>query len=191
VCCGTKRLVEIRCPPDCGYLASAREHPPAVALRRHQQDVDSAVQLLRDLNERQTRLFFLVATFIARYQPSELHQLADADVAEAAAALAATYETASRGVIYEHQAASASGARLAAALKGLLAEAGKGGGTPFERDTAVVLRRLEGAARDARAGGSAPRLLVEMLVRITARSGNDGGGGTEGPPEEPSRLIVP
>ena len=31
VCCGTKRLVEIRCPSDCGYLAS---RPPASAGRR-------------------------------------------------------------------------------------------------------------------------------------------------------------
>src|SRR4029079_6022625 len=28
VCCGTKRLVEIQCPSDCAYLATAREHPP-------------------------------------------------------------------------------------------------------------------------------------------------------------------
>jgi len=181
---------EIRCPPDCGYLATAREHPPAVTLRRHQQDVDAAVQLLRDFNERQTRLFFLVATFISRYQPSELHSLVDADIAEASAALAATYETASRGVIYEHQATSTSGARLAAALKGLLAEAGQGGGTPFERDTALVLRRLEGAARNPHRDPNSPRLLVEMLARITAPSGNDRGSPASAS-EEPSRLIVP
>ena len=29
VCCGTKRLVEIRCPATCGYLQSARVHPAA------------------------------------------------------------------------------------------------------------------------------------------------------------------
>ncbi|HYT73137.1 MAG TPA: hypothetical protein VEL79_00190, partial [Vicinamibacterales bacterium] len=35
-CCATKRLVEIACPPDCGYLSAARAHPAAVVQR--QQD---------------------------------------------------------------------------------------------------------------------------------------------------------
>src|ERR1700704_4766830 len=33
VCCGTKRLVQIECPPDCAYLAVAREHRPPAAAR--------------------------------------------------------------------------------------------------------------------------------------------------------------
>src|SRR6185436_12385392 len=106
VCCGTKRLVEIRCPSDCAYLVTAREHPPAVLVRQQQRDIELAMEVIRDFNERQSQIFFLVTTFIVRYQPPELHSLADIDVAEAAAALAATFETATRGVIYEHQAAS-------------------------------------------------------------------------------------
>ena len=39
VCCGTKRLVQISCPSDCPYLASAREHPPAVLVRQQQHDL--------------------------------------------------------------------------------------------------------------------------------------------------------
>ena len=39
VCCGTKRLVEIRCPDDCAYLASARRHPAATVQRQHELDV--------------------------------------------------------------------------------------------------------------------------------------------------------
>ena len=42
VCCGTKRLIEIALPGDCVYLASAREHPPAVAVRQQQRDVATA-----------------------------------------------------------------------------------------------------------------------------------------------------
>src|SRR4029079_1875973 len=80
VCCGTKRLVEIRCPADCGYLATAREHPPAAAVRQQEQDLEVAVELVRDLNERQSQIFFLVATFVVRYQPPELHSLVDDDV---------------------------------------------------------------------------------------------------------------
>jgi hypothetical protein len=190
VCCGTKRLVEIRCPTDCGYLATSREHPSAAAVRQQQEDLEVAVQLVRDFNERQSQIFFLVATFIVRYQPAELHALNDNDVAEATAAIAATLETAARGVIYEHQAATGPGARLAAALKPLLADAGKNGGSPFERDTSVVLRRIEEFASHRQGGGrDNPRAFVERLGRVITKT--DEGGQTLPADETPSRLIVP
>jgi hypothetical protein len=187
VCCGTKRQVEIHCPADCPHLTAAREHPPAAALRQRQQDLDVALLLVRDFNQRQSQIFFLVATFLVRYQPPELHQLLDADVAEAATALAATYETAMRGVIYEHQATTVAGARLAAALKPLLQEAGQGGGTSFERDAAVVLRRIEDVARHRTAlAASAPRALVEVFGRMIRTTDE-----ANGPTADVPRLIVP
>jgi hypothetical protein len=191
VCCGTKRLGEIHCPAGCGYLAAAREHPPATAVRQQQRDLDTAMHLVRDFNQRQSQIFFLTATFIVRYQPPELHPLVDEDVAEAAAALAATFETSARGVIYEHPATTAAGGRLAAALRPLLAEAGQGGGTPFERDTAVVLRRIEDAALHRQGLADAgPRALVELLGRVI-RPGPGEDELESSPPAEASRLIVP
>jgi hypothetical protein len=188
VCCATKRLVEIQCPSDCPYLAAAREHPSAAAVRRHQHDVATMMHAMRDLNQRQAQLFVLVATFLVRYQPPELHPLIDDDVAEAAAALAATFETASRGVIYDHRPASLAAERLATALKPALVEAGAGGGSVFERDAGVVLRRFEEAVREMRAPDAANRrAFLDLLVRITARSGE------QEPPSPPERssLIVP
>ena len=58
-----------------------------------------------------------------------------------------TLETASRGLIYDHRPASVLAERLATTLKPVLAEAGQGAGSSFERDAAVVLRRLEEAVR--------------------------------------------
>jgi hypothetical protein len=190
VCCGTKRQVEIRCPADCVYLASAREHPAASALRRQRRDVDTIVHLMRDLNERQSQLFFLVTAFLLRYTPPELHTLIDEDVADAMAALAATLETSARGVIYEHRPASLAGERLAAGLKPLLEEAGRSGGTSFERDAAVVLRRLEEAANEARAAEpDNRRALIDALGRVIRR---DEAAGAPAPAEpDAPRLIVP
>src|SRR5439155_22551346 len=82
---------------------------------------------------------------------SELQSLIDDDVAEGMGALAATFETASRGLIYDHRPASLPAERLTAALKPMLADAGRSTGTAFDRDAAVVLRRIETAARDIRA----------------------------------------
>ena len=167
VCCGTKRLVQIRCPSDCAWLATAREHPPAVIVRQQQRDIGLLVQFIRDLSEQQSRLFFLITTFLARYDAPELQAPIDEDVIEAMAALAATFETASRGLIYDHRPASVLAERLTTALKPVLAEAGKGAGASFPRDAAVVLRRLEEAVRDVRALEENNRLaFLDLLRRV-------------------------
>jgi len=176
VCCGTKRLVEIQCPPDCSWLASARDHPPAVTVRQQRHDIGLLVNLMRDFSERQSQLFFLINSFITGYQPAELQSLIDDDVADAVDALAATYDTSVRGVIYDHRPASLPADRLAAALKPVLAEAGKNLGTAFERDAAVVLRRVSQAVRDVRSvaepeqgGHGDRRVFVELLHRVMKR----------------------
>jgi hypothetical protein len=189
VCCGTKRLTEIQCPADCSYLASAREHPPAATLRRQQRDVELLVQVMRDLNTRQSELFVLVLTFLVNYEAPALESIVDDDVAGAAAARAATYETASRGVIYEHRPASRPAGRLLAELEPVLADAGMGQGSSFERDAAVVLRRLEQLVRDAHAeGGADRREVLGLLGRVITRGRDD----ADAPPSGgPSRLILP
>ena len=143
---------------------------------------------MRDLNEQQSELFFLISTFLVGYDPPALQPLIDDDVVEAAAALAATFETSARGVIYEHHPASFPAERLAAALRPLLAEVGQQGGTPFERDAAVVLRRIEEASRGVREVDQGNRrAFLDLLGRVMRKS--DEG---EPPHAEPvSRLIVP
>lgn len=167
VCCGTKRLVQIQCPSDCAYLGSAREHPAAVVVRQQQRDLGLLVQVMRDFSQRQSQLFFLVNTFLLQYEPPALQPLVDDDVAEAMAALAGTYETASRGVIYEHRPASLPAERLAATLKPVLAEAGNGAGSAFERDAAAVLRRVEQAVGEVRAlDQQNRRAFLDLLGRV-------------------------
>src|SRR5688500_13008856 len=79
VCCGTKRLTEIACPPTCGYLAAAREHPAAVVKRQQERDVALLLPTIRHLTERQYQLFFLMQTLIARHKPEGFARLLDAD----------------------------------------------------------------------------------------------------------------
>jgi hypothetical protein len=144
---------------------------------------------MRDLSERQSHLLFLIASFLATYQPTDLHAPIDDDVVEAISSLAATFETASRGLIYDHRPASVLAERLATALRPVLEEAGRGTGSSFERDAAVVLRRLEEAVRDVRTFDQTNRqAFLEMLRRVMAPSPEDPSAG-ETP--DRSRLIVP
>jgi len=160
-------------------------------MRQQERDFGLLVPFIRDLSERQSQLFLLVIRFLLEYEPPELQRLIDDDVAGAVAALAATLETSARGVIYEHRPASLPAERLLNTLKPVLAEAGGRGSSAFDRDAAVVLRRLEAAARGARSGDEAnPRAFLDLVARVirktAAAGGDEPAASTEG-----QRLIVP
>jgi hypothetical protein len=195
VCCGTKRLVEINCPADCSWLASAREHPPAAVVRQQQHDLSRLLPMVQDMSERQQQLFLLIGRFLVAYEAPELQPLVDDDVVDALAAMAATFETASRGVIYDHRPASLSGERLAGALKPMLAEAGRGAGSAFERDAALVMRRIADGVRELRATASdGRRLLLDLLARTIATPqpvGSETHAAADAPQAPPPRLIIP
>ena len=190
VCCGTKRLTEIACPATCVYLASAREHPAAVVKRQQERDVAVLLPTIRNLTERQYQLFFLFQTAIARHTPEGFARLVDADVADAAAAMAATLETAARGVIYEHAATSVVAQRLGNEMKAMLAEMRRQGATVYDGETAIVLRAIEQGARAAgQAGGSDTTYLalVARLLQVGAAAADT----TQGAAGPTSSLILP
>ena len=157
-------------------------------LRQQQRDLEWLAQRMRDLNQQQSQLFFLINTFLVGYDPPALQPLIDDDVVEAAGALAATFETSARGVIYEHHPASFPAERLTAALKSLLAEIGQKRGTSFERDAAVVLRRIEEASRGVRdVDQGNRRVFLDLLGRVIGKSDEREPSHAEQVP----RLIVP
>jgi hypothetical protein len=145
-CCGTKRLVEIDCPADCPHLAAAREHPAAAVRRQQERDVALLMPTVSHLTERQHQLFFLFHTLIARHTPEGFARLVDADVADAASALAATLDTAARGVIYEHAAQSSVARKLASELQTLLMQIREQGATVYDGEAALTLRAIEQGA---------------------------------------------
>jgi len=190
-CCGTKRLVEINCPADCGYLASARSHPPAIVQR--QQEIDRAMflPLLQGLSERQARVLLTLGAAIARHEGEMLQKISDEDIVEASGALAATLETSARGILYEHQPASLPAARLMVELKAVVADVAKNAGGTIERDAAIALRRVEHAGKmmvKVRPGGDELRQLFNRVLQ-PAPAGK-GRGEDAAAPQGPS-LIIP
>jgi hypothetical protein len=169
VCCGTKRVVEISCPPGCVYLASSRSHPPAVVRRQHDRDLGFLAPVVAGLSEDQIRLFFSMIVFIDAHKPGDLAALRDADVVEAAAAMASTLETAARGLIYEHRPQSYPAARLAAELKGFVGSAARESRLRDEQ-VAAALRRIERAARDASGALDGGEGAFMQLSARTARN---------------------
>lgn len=190
VCCGTKRVVEIHCPADCGYLSTARSHPPAVIQRQQEMDRAMLLPLLQGLSERQARLFLMLAAVTSRYEGDALQKVVDEDIAQAAGSLASTLETASRGILYDHQPESLVAARLMVELKKVIDEVVKNAGAAIERDAAIALRRIEHAAKMMVTVRPNTNELQQLLIRVLSPA-----PGSAQEPEEPqapaSSLIIP
>jgi hypothetical protein len=171
VCCGTKRIVEIACPATCIYLEHAHRHPAASVKRQQESDLTVLMAALGRVSEPQLQLFFLIQTSILKFHASVRSQgmatMTDADVAEAAGAVAATFETAARGVVYEHHAQSMTAEGLRRELTTVLGEVGRGGGSRFEREAAEVLRGIErGAAHETLPPGAGPLDYLSLVARV-------------------------
>jgi hypothetical protein len=143
---------------------------------------------LRDLDERQAELLLMTSATIGRHQPALLQPLIDEDVAEAVGALASTFETADRGVIYEHRPTSLPAERLVAALKQMFTEAAGTGGSVFGRNAALVLRRIEEGVRQLRNAEANRRAFLDLLGRVLRT--NADAEVPDAPAGHAERLIV-
>lgn len=193
VCCGTKRRTEIRCPDTCVYLANAQAHPPVAVQRQHERDVAILLPALSGLPEAHQHLFFLTVSLIDRYKgdPLGLDAATDADVADALASLAGTFETASRGLIYEQRPGSLPAQRLAAEITRVYGELGRDRPSGFAGDAARVLRRLEGCIAEAhRTGLDAGRGFLDLAGRMAAHLGAPETDAERTPAAQPS-IIMP
>lgn len=166
ICCGTKRLVEIECPDTCSHLVAAREHPAAVVKRQQERDVAVLLPTISHLTERQHQLFFLIHSVIARFTPDALSRLVDEDVADAAGAVAATLETASRGVLYEHKPTSLPAQRLAREITSMIEEIRTRGTRIYEGELAITLRAIERGARETRKLTGEDTAYIALVARL-------------------------
>ena len=184
-CCATKRLVEIACPHDCPFLEAAQRHPAAAVKRQIDQDVGMLMATLGPISERQLQLFFILQTMVLRHKPGSLVRLVDADLAQAAAALATTLETASKGVIYDESASSPVAEGLRRELRPTIHEIVKSGGSRAEQEVAALLRGIERGARHENVPMSdSPTSYLDLLTRVLRHMP------PVAPPEPSSRLIV-
>ena len=121
---------------------------------------------IQHLTERQSQLFFLFQTLIARHVPEGFARLVDEDVADAAGALASTFETAARGVIYDHPPRSLVAQRLIGEIKTMLAQMKEKGAQVYDHEVAVTLRAMEQGARETRKVAEGDAAYLQLVARL-------------------------
>ena len=140
----------------------------------------------------------MLASMVARYKGEAFQKIVDADIAQAAEALAATLETAARGIVYEHQPASLPAARLMAELKTMVGEITRSAATELgasavsglERDAAIALRRIHEAAKTTSDKDPQTTLFQELLLRVMVPAPGTGGDSPDATAPA-SSLIIP
>jgi len=171
-CCGTKRRVEIDCPPDCVFLDGA--HAGAWEGRSAERDRDArrVGPFLEGLSEAQGRLVLLSLVGVTAIR-ARRRELDDRVLREAVAALRKTVETREKGILYEHQAEDARAQGLAHELAELF-EARDAEGqahAPADRDLAIALARLERAIEATAREDESAHAFLDTATRLAARLG--------------------
>lgn len=194
-------MVEIACPSDCQYLSAARAHPPAVVQRQQARDLRFLLPRIEGLSEMQYRLLLFFQAAALQHARQAVPSPRDVDVAEAAASVAATIETARKGIIYQHQATSLPAQRLAADLGRALADLTRKAGAEagrLERDAATALRALQDIASAAQLelpdAADPEGSWLAFAARVTRTDGStpDSEEGRESPDDKDApRIIVP
>lgn len=119
------------------------------------------------LSEQQLQLYFVLQSVVLGHKPDGLDGLRDSDVALAAGALAATLETASRGLIYEEATGSAAAEGLRRALRTVVDEITRKAGSRAGVEVAVALRGIErGARHQGGLMGDGPVDYLELIARV-------------------------
>ncbi len=186
-CCGTKRRVEIDCPPGCAFLDGAHAGAWEGRTRDRDRDARRVGPFLEGLSEAQGRLVLLSLVGIAAIR-ARRREADDRLLLEAVVALRKTVETQEKGILYEHPAADARAQGLVHELAELF-EARDAQGVshaPAGSDLSRSLARLEQAIATTVKEGESAHAFLDTATRLAARLGPPPGA-----PPGPSLIVEP
>lgn len=143
------------------------------------------------LSEQQFQLFFLLQSMVLSYKPDGLSRITDGDVALATGAVAGSLEASSKGVIFDEATSSVPAEGLRRAIKPVVEEITKGGGSRAEREVAFVLRAIErGAKHEGSHIPDGDTTYLELVGRIFQQRPQTTAGPGDGPRGRSKPLIV-
>ncbi|MDE3179029.1 MAG: hypothetical protein KGM47_05145 [Acidobacteriota bacterium] len=100
ICCGTEREVTIDCPSDCAFLIASRRHyEEEHILKRDRPFPDEDIHW--SVVEKHEQLFIDMSYVVCEFAAAN-PSIVDSDVEAVYKALAETYQTLAKGVLYEN-----------------------------------------------------------------------------------------
>ena len=103
-CCGTKRRVEIRCPDNCPYLHG--EHDPRWEPPSRKTEDAQFISLFASLKREEIPLLVFLHHLLLQARQNLASDLTDQETHEVVSLLARTFDTLSKGIVYEHKSES-------------------------------------------------------------------------------------
>lgn len=145
---------------------------------------------LANATERQYALLLWLHAATGPYRATAIPAVVDADIATAATSLAATLETAERGIIYDHPAATVAAQRLADEYRKAIAHIEGDRPGRLGRDAAAALRALARLTTDLSKKDSLSKAAVELLDRLVGPRSRADAEGPELASEDTKPKIV-
>ena len=147
--------------------------------------------IIQTFTKQQYQVFLFLLLTIHRFRRKSSVRLLDEDIVGAANALAATLETASKGIIYEHRPTSLPAQNLTAELAKALKDLNERAERSLDGDSTIALRGIKRAAADAQTTLSEGETsCLDWLDRLASNFEVSPQHGTTTPNQTPE-LISP
>jgi hypothetical protein len=168
-CCGTKRHVEVDCPPDCVYLTGSHAGAWEGRESDQRQDLMRLAPHVQELTQDQAALFFYLVAGIVRVSAKH-RDVDDAAWLGAVTALRKTMETRESGLVYEHKADDWRAQNLVREMQDVITPP-ENEGKPVAEAPALqaALRAVAAALEATLAEKAGPSAFLETAARVAAR----------------------
>lgn len=188
-CCGTKRRVEIRCPDDCPYLYGehdTRWEPPS----RKSEEALFIAQYAALSREKIPLLVFL-HHLLLQARSRLASGLTDPEVAEVVSTLSRTFDTLTKGIVYEHKSESPRLQAVIGWVGKMLEKRGEIPEVPRASDAEVLemLQSVSAAVETFRQASPTTRSYLDTAARVF-RTGLERAPTLEVPGETGTRGLI-
>jgi len=148
--------------------------------------------IIQTFTQQQNQIFLFLLLTVHRFRSKSSVRLLDEDIVEAANALAATLETASKGIIYEHRPTSLPAQSLTAELAKALKDLNERAERSLDGDSTIALRGIKRAASDAQTTLSEGETsCLDWLDRLASNFEVSPQHGTTTPNQTPELISPP
>lgn len=188
-CCGSKRRTEIECPEGCPFLHG--EHDPLWESPTKRVEEAQFIAHFAGVRREQIPLLVFLHHLLLQGRQNSGGDLSDSMTLEVLTTLARTFETLSKGIIYEHQTKSPQLQTMINWMRDVLGKRAEIPEVPAASDAEVLatLKTISAAVQAHRESSSGDRKYLDTAERVF-RAGLSEAPSIELPGEKPPGGLI-